>query len=182
VAVSAANAEVRSRIKTEVQNGVLKIWVDWKDGRGWSKGNNKMKAYVSYQTLNAIGASGGSDVNVEGTITSNNLTINISGGSDFKGKVAVQSLKIDQSGGSDVDVSGTANTVKVDASGGSDFNGYDLATETCDVEASGGSDVEITVNKELTARLSGASDLSYKGNGSVKDVNTSGASRISKRS
>lgn len=182
VAVSAATTEVRNAIKTEVQNGVLKIWIDWRDGRKWNHGNKKMKAYVSFKTLNAIRASGGSDVRVEGTISTNSLTISISGGSDFNGRVAVQELKVDQSGGSDVNISGTASMVQVDANGGSDFNGFDLTADTCSVEASGGSDVEITVNKELTARLSGASDLSYKGNGAVKNVNTSGSSRISRKS
>jgi len=38
------------------------------------------------------------------------------------------------------------------------------------------------VNKELSARASGASDIHYKGDGLIREIKTSGASNISKRS
>ena len=184
VAVSAKDADVRSRIKTEVKNGVLKIWFDWKHGMKFSiKGGNKLKAYVSYKTLERLSASGGSDVDVDGTIKSANFQLNISGGSDFDGRVDISSkLTVSASGGSDVSISGSAQNVDINASGGSDFDGYDLVTEVCDVHASGGSDISITVNKELTAEASGASDVEWKGKGSVKKANASGSGSVSHRS
>jgi hypothetical protein len=184
VAVSAKSVEAREKIRTEVKDGVLKIWFDWKDGLKLSlKGDKKLKAYVSYKTLNAISASGGSDVHVDGTIKSNDLRLDASGGSDFDGKVEISStLKISASGGSDVNISGTARDVTISASGGSDFDGYDLATETCDIDASGGSDINITVNKELSAEASGASDISWKGKATVKKAKASGAGSVSQRS
>ncbi len=181
VAVSARDAETRNYIKTEVVDGVLKIWFEWKNGRNiFMNANKQLRAYVSYKKLDALSASGGCDVNVDGTITQNNLTINISGGSDFKGKVAVQNLQVQSSGGSDVDIAGKASKLTVDVSGGSDFNGYDLITETTSVEASGGSDVEVTVNKDLNARASGGSDVFYRGSASVSEVRSSGSSSVKK--
>jgi hypothetical protein len=184
VVVSAKNAEVRNRIKTEVKNGVLKIWFDWKDAIKLSlKGDNKLKAYVSYKTLEALSASGGSDVNVDGSIKSTDFNLNVSGGSDFEGRVDVSSkLTISASGGSDVSISGSAQKLEVNASGGSDFDGFDLVTEECDVHASGGSDISITVNKELNAEASGASDVSWKGKASVKKAKASGSGSVSHRS
>lgn len=184
VVVSAKDADVRNRIKTEVKNGVLKIWFEWKDGLKFSiKGDNKLKAYVSYKTLERVSASGGSDVNVDGSIKSNDFQLSISGGSDFKGKVEISSkLSVSASGGSDVNISGTAQKLDVHASGGSDFDGYELITEECDVHASGGSDINITVNKEISASASGASDVHWKGKASVKKANASGAGSVSHRS
>src|SRR5258706_7862012 len=47
VAVSASETKYRDRIKTEVKNGVLKIWYDHNNFTvDW--GNRKMKAYVSF--------------------------------------------------------------------------------------------------------------------------------------
>jgi hypothetical protein len=181
VAVSASETKFVERIKTVVENGVLKLSYEEQGRLSWNT-NRKLKAYVSYKTLTALSASGGCDVTVEGSIKTMELSIGISGGSDFKGKIEVGKLNIDQSGGSDVDVSGKAETVSISASGGSDFNGYNLATDVCSVEASGGSDVEITVNRELTARASGASDISYKGAASVKESKASGASSVSHKS
>jgi hypothetical protein len=52
----------------------------------------------------------------------------------------------------------------------------------CKLEASGGSDVYITVSKELSADASGGSDVFYKGNGTVRDLKSSGSSSIKKTS
>ncbi|GAA4732481.1 head GIN domain-containing protein [Flavisolibacter ginsenosidimutans] len=183
IAVSASKPELRDRIKTEIENGVLKIWFDSKSGVNitWNS-DRKLKAYVSYKTLNNLSASGGSDVLPDGVIKSNELKLHLSGGSDFKGKVEVENLRVDQSGGSDVHIAGKANTLSVEAHGGSDFNGYDLITEICNLEASGGSDIEVTANKELSARAAGASDIHYKGQPNVKEAKASGASSVKSRS
>jgi hypothetical protein len=181
VAVSASKPEYRERIRTEVENGILKIWYDSKWGVSFS-GTKNLKAYVSYKTLRSLSASGGSDVNVDGTISTNELALRVSGGSDFKGAVNVSKLTVRQSGGSDIRISGNATTLDVDASGGSDFKGYDLVAEVCMLEASGASDIEITANREISARASGASDIHYKGKPAVKEAKSSGASSVQSRS
>jgi hypothetical protein len=177
VAVSAASTEHRDRIKTTVENGVLKIWYEWKSNNirmDW--GNRKLKAYVSAKTLDALRASGGSDVSIDGTFKTEKMKMQISGGSDFSGKMDLNELNVSASGGSDVNISGKATQLVVDASGGSDFSGYGLSTDICSVDASGGSDVYITVNKELSAKASGGSDVHYKGTGLIRDLKTSGSS------
>lgn len=186
VAVSASETKHRDRIKTEVVNGVLKIYyekneksnvnidVDW--------GTRKLKAYVSFKNLDALTGSGGSDILVDGIIKVNTLSLDVSGGSDFDGKVEANELKVDASGGSDVNISGSVKDLNVDASGGSDFKGYELAADICNLDASGGSDIYVTVNKELSADASGGSDVLYKGNGSIKEMRTSGSSSIKKAS
>ncbi|HWI94317.1 MAG TPA: head GIN domain-containing protein [Flavisolibacter sp.] len=183
VAVSANNKEVRDRIITEVKDGVLKIYFDWKKGLKFNlRGGNAMKAYVSFKALDKLWASGGCDVKMDGTIKSTSLKLNVSGGSDLSAKVEVGSLTLDQSGGSDVDLTGTVTDMKIEASGGSDFSGYDLACDNCVIHASGGSDVNITVNKEFYAEASGASDVNWKGKAEVKGAHASGAGSVSHRS
>ena len=141
-----------------------------------------MKAYVSFKTIDRLNASGGSDVNVDGTINTSRLVVHISGGADFSGKVDVSEMIINQSGGSDVNISGKAESININASGGSDFDGYDLITNDCTISASGGSDINITVNKVLEAEASGASDISWKGSATVKKAKASGAGSVSHRS
>jgi hypothetical protein len=180
VAVSASDIKTRNRIITEVENGVLKIYIENK-GMHWDGDLRKMKAYVSIKTLDGLDASGGSDVFTESTIKGDKLSIGLSGGSDLKAKLEFHDLSLDQSGGSDVDISGSVVNLKIDASGGSDFKGYDFVTDNCDIEASGGSDAQLTVNKELKANASGGSDIYYKGSGVIKEMKSSGSSSISKR-
>jgi hypothetical protein len=179
VAVSASAVEYRDRIKTEVSDGVLKIWYDEKK---WGRsGNRKLKAYVGFRELRKLTASGASDVFVTGTIKSDKLELNMSGASDFKGAVDAGSLHTELSGASDVVVSGKVSDLMVDASGASDFKGFDLTAQNCTVEASGASHIDITFNGEMKARASGASGVSYKGSGVIRDLKTSGASSVSRR-
>jgi hypothetical protein len=183
VAVSARDKEALGRVKTEVKDGVLKIYYEWKKGMNFSvRGDKELKAYVSFKTLNRLTGAGGSDINLDGMIKSESLVLSFSGGSDFSGRVSASSLTVGLSGGSDVDISGTAGTITIDASGGSDFDGYDLVTDNCTINANGGSDINITVNKELTAEATGASDVSWKGTATVKKVRASGAGSVSHRS
>jgi hypothetical protein len=175
VAVSASDVKYRDRIKTEVVNGVLKIWYDYDRNLKMDWGNKRMKAYVSAKNIDRLEGSGGSDIEIYGTLKASELKLGLSGGSDFEGKVEGSTITVEQSGGSDISISGRVSTLKIDASGGSDFAGYDLISESCEIEASGGSDVTITVNKELNASASGGSDVHYKGNASVKNAKSGGS-------
>ena len=176
-AVSASEIKYRDRIKTEVENGVLKIWYD-RDAANQLVFTNKrnLKAYVSYKNLDMLTASSGSDVLVDGTIKGNSLSMKVSSGSDFKGNVDVNELTVDQSSGSDVKIGGKATKVSVEASSGSDFNGLELITDVCTAKGSSGSDIAITVNKELNAHASSGSDIRYRGNPSVTKSRSSGGS------
>ena len=69
IAVSASEVKYRDKIKTVVDNGVLKIFYDEK-GFSWNTKRN-LKAYVSFKNLEGLSASGGSDILVEGNIKGN---------------------------------------------------------------------------------------------------------------
>lgn len=178
VAVSASETKYRERIKTEVRDGILYIRYD-NEGK-WNSGNKRLKAYISVKTIDRLTVSGACDVFISGTLQSDALTIHQSGASDLKGKIDVKKLMVDISGASDITVTGTATQVDVEASGASDFKGFDLVTDYCDARASGASDIRITVNKELSASASGASDVHYKGEAKVRDLKTSGASSVNR--
>jgi hypothetical protein len=178
VAVSAAEEKDLVNITVEVKNGVLEI--GWNNKGKWGRGNKKLKAYISFKTIDKLKASGACDVSIIGTLKANDLLVDLSGASDLKGKVDAKKLTFDMSGASDTKITGTATNLDVDASGASSFKGFELSTDYCNVKASGASGIKITVNKELSATASGASDIDYKGTGVIRDIKTSGASSISR--
>ena len=180
LAVSASESAYKSRIKTVVENGVLKIYYE-DAGKKWSSGNRKLKAYVSFTSLRKLDASGASDVYVDGAIKGDGLSIRLSGASDFKGAVEVNQLDLDQSGASDATISGKVMNLEVKASGASDLKGFDLSTSVCSARASGASEVKITVEKELQVEASGASSIQYKGNAVITSTKSNGASSINKK-
>jgi len=178
VAVSAVNDIYKEGIKTVIENGTLRIF--YEGDKGWNKKDRKLRAYVSFSELKKIDASGACNIIVAGSITSTTLVLHMSGTCDFNGNVKVNTLDINLSGASDAKISGTAITVNIKSSGASDVKDFDLVTDFCNANISGASDVHITVNTELTASASGASDIKYKGNGVIKEKHSSGASSIMK--
>jgi hypothetical protein len=180
VVVSASDPKWREYIHTDVVDGILKITLDT---HKWSRGNIKIKAYVSFTTLDRLSASGASDVFVDGVITGDNFSVDLNGASDFKGAINVKDFRLEQSGASDAHVTGAVSGLAdIRSSGASDVKGYDLTIRNCNIHASGASDIRITVSNELNADLSGASTVFYKGDAIVRDVRSSGASVVKKSS
>ena len=202
VAVSATNNEIRDHIITEVVGGTLIIrlgdkgtWFSW---RKW--GNYKTKAYVSIQDINALTASGASNVHLVNTIESPKMRIKLSGASDFKGnikagvlmyqltgasdykgEISANSIDIDGSGASSIELIGKVDDLAIEVSGASTAKLYNLTAKGAILRASGASNIGVTVTEILRANSSGASDINYKGNPNVKESNTSGASSIKRR-
>ena len=202
VAVSATNDEIRDHIITEVVGGTLIIrlgdkgsWFSW---RKW--GNYKTKAYVSIKDIDALTASGASTVHLVNTIESPKMRIKLSGASDFKGnikagvliyqltgasdykgEVIANSIDIDGSGASSIELIGRVDDLAIEVSGASDAKLYNLTAKGAILRASGASNIGVTVTEILRASSSGASDINYKGNPTVKESNTSGASSIRRR-
>jgi hypothetical protein len=177
VAVSIEGKENLAGVKTEVHNGVLKIW---SEPKSWFR-NRKIRAYVSVKSIKKIAASGACGININGELKCDELAIHLSGASDFTGAVKANSVFVDVSGASDVAITGSAGNVNIKASGASRVKAFDFSADNCLVEASGASDIKITVNKVLKAEASGATNIYYKGTGQVTDVRSSGASTISKK-
>lgn len=178
IAISASEDKYKEGIRTVVEGDVLKIYYEGE--KNWGK-NRKMKVYISFKMLEEIQASGASDIFVAGTINVPTLSIKMSGASDFKGDIKANNLSISLNGASDVLLTGVVTQLDIVSSGASDVKGYGLVTDFCNATVSGASDVNVTINKELTAHASGASNVYYKGDAVIKDMHSSGASSISKR-
>lgn len=176
VAVSAGSDEIRDQIKTVVSNGVLKIYFDGKSIRNWS--NTKMKAYVTFKSLQRIEASGACNVRLVDPLQGESLIIELSGASDFRGKVTLANLVVESSGASNMTLEGRAQTAKFDLSGASSVKAFDLEIAKCKALASGASVLRMFVQEELSVQASGASSVQYKGNCVVKDINATGGSSI----
>lgn len=205
VAVSAGDEKYTERIKTEVRNGVLNIYVENGAWNNWNWGNRSLKAYVTIDEIKGLDASGASTVRVTDGLNVNDFDLQLSGASTLKiqgginsngGKLDIEvngasnmttaikagEVKFNLSGASQVNLEGSAGGLNVEVSGASDFKGYGFAVENCRVEASGASSVNITVNKKLDAQASGASSVGYKGDAVITNLDVSGASNVKKRS
>jgi Putative auto-transporter adhesin, head GIN domain len=179
VAVSASEKEYRDRIKTEVINGVLKIYYDndkWY--KGYSSNGKKLKAYVSFKQIDKLDGSSGSYTTIDGTMNAGNLRIELSSGADFKGTLQASSLDVDESSGANAHVSGKTQSLSVGTSSGAGFYGYELSSDKCDADASSGGTIQVNVNKELSADASSGGDIRYKGNGVITKISSSSGGSV----
>jgi len=178
VAVSASDNKYIERLKTEVSNGVLKIYYDNKAMVWNSNEKRKLKAYVSFKELEELKAGSGADVKCKSVLQLDNLKMDFSSGAQFNGEVAIQHLETNQGSGSEINATGKAEHLKADASSGAIFKGYDLSVNDCEAKASSGGEVRITVNKELAAKASSGGSIKYKGEGVIKDINVSSGGTV----
>jgi hypothetical protein len=111
-------------------------------------------------------------------LKSTNLSLILSGASNFSGKIDAEEIKANLSGASDCKVTGSANKFDLVCSGASSFKGADLKVDEADLDASGASSIKIQVIESLKARASGASSIQYKGSPKIYNQNASGASSI----
>lgn len=198
VAVSARTDEYRNRIITEVVGGTLIIRMA--DNNKWWKWNNedyKTKAYVSVKELYALTGSGATNIKIVNGLNAEKLKINLSGASDLKGEIKAGTLLADLtgassikatihanafsakgSGASDYEISGAGDDLLVDVSGACNVKMYDYPVKGASVDASGASSVKVNVSDMLKLQATGASSIDYKGNASVKEIHSSGASSI----
>ncbi|OIP04441.1 MAG: hypothetical protein AUJ97_02720 [Bacteroidetes bacterium CG2_30_32_10] len=167
------NEGLQEFIKTEVDNGVLKITQSNK-----MKNPTKLIVYVTVKNINKITLTGASELKSETPIKSDKLELNSSGASEITLDLAVNELESNFSGASDITLNGTATTHNILISGASDLKAGGLVTQETTLNASVASDIEVNVKEKLTGDVSGASSLKYKEEPKEKHINTSGASEI----
>ncbi|NLF88449.1 zinc-ribbon domain-containing protein [Candidatus Bathyarchaeota archaeon] len=133
------------------------LYIGLKPGMGVT--TTQLRAEITVPTLTNLQLSGGSQANGD---------FNMSG-----------NFVVDLSGGSRVIMSGAAADLAVSGSGGSQVNLQDLQVQNAQVDLSGGSQARINLTGRLDATLSGGSQLHYRGNPSMGNIDTSGGSSIS---
>lgn len=168
-----ATESIIDRLMTEVKNGQLHIYMEKGKYR-----NVKMDVFVVVDNLDALHASGGSDVYGQTPFRADEFELHASGGSDVEMDLEVDRLECHLSGGSDTDLEGSANHLNIKSSGSSDFEGFGLEAKHCVIMASGSSDSSVNVSESLEVNASGSSDVNYKGNPSKTKIKSSGSSDV----
>jgi hypothetical protein len=169
-------------IRSSVQNGVLTLTVDRKNG--WSMGgrrNTQIKAYLTFKQLRNIQASGGADVTGQQPLTFGNLNLQASGGADMKLNLKADELNLQVSGGADMTVEGSARVLNAESAGGADLDAGKLVAEVCSAYAHGGADMSVNASREITLKAAGGSDISYSGSARLLAKSASGGSDITRR-
>jgi hypothetical protein len=182
LAVSVSDNKYEDQFKTEVTDGVLKIYYDNKGVKWTNDKNRKLKAYVSVKELEGLKASGGSRVVFSNQINAAEFDLAVSSGALLNGSLKANALTADLSSGAIATVSGTASRLTVSASSGAILKGYGLSTQSCTASVNSGAVVNIEVQKELNASANSGGVINYKGSATVNKgkINSGGTVKHSK--
>jgi hypothetical protein len=159
VAVSAEDAEAISKIRTEVNNGVLKIYVENGVWNGWNWSNKHLKAYVTFSTLEMLDVSGACNVELTDPISVGDFKLELSGASNMKGVIKGNNLNFEINGASNAKLNVTGSSFDISQSGASSFWGS-------------------VISSKASFDLSGASTTDVNGTAGDIAVNASGASNF----
>jgi phage shock protein PspC (stress-responsive transcriptional regulator) len=164
---------IMSNIRTEVENGVLKIYTNK------FHINRDVKALVSARVLNSIRASGVSRVRTDGKINTDRLILDISGASSVKMKTVVsQDLILNVAGLSNVELEGVAYSIKSNTSGTTHLDVSELVVKNGNFSASGTSQIDANVSDSLIVNVSGATSFYNSKNPLYLKESKSGAADI----
>ena len=184
IAISAKTKEQRDAIKTEVVNGELKIHIEQKLMDWWRqlrRNGVRVKAYVSFKSLDKINGSSGSKTTIDGNLTASDLFIDLSSGASLTGELKTNKLDVDQSSGAKSTIKGTVQDLNVETSSGAQFYGYDLSAAKGKADASSGGKIELSVTKEIDASASSGGGINYKGAATATNLSTSSGGKIKKQ-
>lgn len=176
-----ANSEDIDKIITEVEGGILKIYIREKSWFNFDWKSKPRKVYVSFKMLDKIDASAGADVVSENRLKLENVKIDASSGSDIKLELDARELSVGSSSGSDISLKGHAEMIHADASSGSDIDAGDLQAKNGEASASSGADVKVNVSEKISASASSGGDVYYSGNPKTKDINESSGGDVHSR-
>lgn len=144
--------------------------------------NRHREIEITMPELQELILSGASHGTVEGFSSSNDFSLTLSGASSLDMvDMYIGNSEIEVSGASRLDLSGTANNLVAIVSGASNIDLSDCPVNDANVHVSGASRASINIEGRLDAEVSGASTLEYMGEPTLGNIQTSGASTITKK-
>ena len=171
-----ADSNLHEVIKTDVDGGVLEIYVD--ENVRWAK---EKKVMVTVEKLTGVETTSGSNVWSQGQIRSENLELKASSGANQTMEVDAKFLIADCSSGANIKLSGLAKEAELGASSGANLKGQDLKADRCKMRASSGGNVSSIVVEKLDATASSGGNIVYWGEPTSTEIQQSSGGNIHRK-
>jgi hypothetical protein len=166
-------------IETEVSGGTLKISVEKGINLQPSR-NYPIKIVVPFEDLDAVTLTGSGHIRGNDVIRAREFKVAVTGSGNMNLNLDVEELKGTVTGSGDVKLRGKARHLNCTVTGSGDFLAYELRTQSTKAAVTGSGDIEISVEDDLEARVSGSGDIRYKGSPAKQNFKTSGSGSVAK--
>lgn len=174
--VVVADNNLHEIIETRVEGQVLKVYVN--ENIRWAK---EKKVMITVEKLSGLETSSGSNAWSQNQITTDDIELKSTSGSNLTIDVNAKSLKADCSSGANIKLSGMAKEADLEASSGANLIGEALNVDDCRMKTSSGANVSATVSERLDAKASSGGNIVYFGEPKSTDVSTSSGGNIRKK-
>jgi Putative auto-transporter adhesin, head GIN domain len=162
-------------IITEVKNNRLKI--RYRDNLKF-RNQVEVKIEITYKSIQRLDLSGAVSLKSESTIQSTDFKIDASGAGNVNLKLNASKLYVHASGAGNILIEGKVDSQYVELSGAGSFKAFNLVSQKADLELSGASTANIQVQQSLSAQVSGASSVRFKGDPTSRNINKSGVGSV----
>ncbi|MCG1037131.1 DUF2807 domain-containing protein [Polaribacter sp. DS7-9] len=169
-----ADENLQEIIKTEVNNGVLKIYAEkniWKA--------KARKVFVTVKDLESLSATSGAEVYTEDTLKLNNLIVGATSGADIDINVDVKTIETSATSGADIKVSGIATNHITNATSGASIEAYNLKSINVTAKVTSGADINVFASGTINAKATSGGDIDFRGNPKKVDKTSSSGGSIS---
>ncbi len=147
-----------------------------------NKSSNTISGDISYALtvapVDSLALSGSGNAEGTGVLRGDaTLTVTGSGSANLTG-LDLTGLTVDLSGSGGAQLAGRATSQRVTVTGSGNYDGSALASEQADVEATGSGSVSVDVSGRLSATTAGSGNVTYTGNPTQVDKDSSGSGEI----
>jgi len=187
VRIAAGNAEsatlegesnILGHVITDIKDGELTIKLAQNQGYSQTKA---VTVTIHTAKLDQILVSTGCSVESELPIKSSNFTAAVETGSRLSASISAKTLKLTIAQGSQASLEGKATEADIRLSGAGKLMADKLTISRATIRLDGASHANIHVTDALSASADGISTVNYTGNPTVKTMEATGLSKISKQ-
>lgn len=168
--------ETLAIVEVNIENG--KLVVKYKDRTSYSVNHNRMKLYISTDSLTHIEHSSAGSIESSGKLTFPDLSIYTSGANDANLEIETGDFSYTQSGAGRASIIGNAENASFINSGVGNMDATEFEVKNVQIQGSGVGSFEVFAIDQLNINLSGAGSVRYKGNPRLQQ-NISGVGSIS---
>ena len=169
----ATDANLHSRIKSKVEDGVLYLSIADKINQP-----SYAQAYITYRSLNNIVLDNKSELHSKDLVAFDRINIESEEHSIVNLHLESDTLDITAAGTSSFELKGNVDQANIKLKGKSLLKGFGLKIDSCNVSTSEFSKAELYVMKQLSTQQKGRSEVIYRGAVDDETIQSKGNGRI----
>ena len=142
------------------------------------KSSKGIKVDIYYKSIDKIHSTGASKVANEGVLSSDELSINLSGTGAIDLEIETLNLKVNLTGAGVITLSGQTDFQETHISGAGGLSAKELISNVCSINLSGLGGAEVFATDKLEATITGVGGIIYSGNPDIIERQVTGFGKI----